>query len=187
MTNSDPKENVPLPPTDRELATQAARGDQAAFQELVDRHAAGLFALAVRMVGNAADAEDVLQETFAGAFTGLARFRQEASVKTWLTQILVRQAARHHRSAGRRRMSSLDVETAQQPASARERLDLRADLGSAIAALSPDHREVILLRELQGMSYDQIADVLKVPRGTVESRLFRARRQLQEALKEQLE
>ncbi len=81
--------------------------DEAAFCEVVDRHAGELFRLAVVLVGNAADAEDVLQETFIGALQGWDRFEGRSSVRTWLTGILVRQAARHHRSRQRGRMESV--------------------------------------------------------------------------------
>ncbi len=176
-------------PTDQELARRSRSGDRRAFHELVERHGRYLLGLAMRLVGQSADAEDIVQETFAGAYRGLAGFRQEASVKSWLTQILILQAARHHREAARRRGR---LQVAQDVVGARPRQpacrdsDLRLDLGSALLALNTEHREVIVLRELQGMSYDEIADVLKLPRGTVESRLFRARRQLQVLLREYL-
>ena len=181
-------ENGQLPPTDRDLVRRARCGDHGAFHELVDRHARGLYGLAVSLVGNPADAEDVLQETFAGAFRGLRSFRGQSSVKTWLSQILVRQAAKHYRTQRRHGAGGLDERAAARPvvASAQQRADLRMDLSGAILALGPEQREVILLRELQGMSYEQIATVLGVPMGTVESRLFRARRHLQDLLKEYL-
>lgn len=178
-------ENNQLPENDWELVKRARLGDQQAFHELVDRHAQALYGLAVSLVGNRADAEDVVQETIAGAFRGLRTFRGQASVKTWLAQILVRQAARHYRTERRHRAARLDrFDLAKPGASSGERQDdLRMDLRSAVLALSPEHREVIALRELQGMAYDEIAEALGVPRGTVESRLFRARRELQELLK----
>jgi len=181
-------ETGPLSPTDHELVSRARSGDRSALHTLVDRHARSLFTLAVRLVGQVADAEDVLQETFAGAFRSLATFREQSSVKTWLTQILILQAAQYHRTRLRHpagRLDGLDV-PARSDGPAGPAVDLRLDLGSALLALCQEHREVIVLRELQGMSYDEMALVLKVPRGTVESRLFRARRQLQHLLKEYL-
>ncbi|MBM4016941.1 MAG: sigma-70 family RNA polymerase sigma factor [Planctomycetes bacterium] len=175
-------------PTDFDLAGRAREGDHSAFHELVDRHAGFLFAVAVSMSGNAADAEDLVQETFAGAFRGLAAFEGRASVKTWLTRILVRQAAGRRRSEGRRRAALARLEAASQADLGQESsdraTDARVDVADAMRSLSPEHREVIALRELQGLSYDEIAEVLGVPRGTVESRLFRARRRMQELLKE---
>ncbi len=171
------------PQSDSELVSQARRGDAAAFHQLVDRHGAALYGLACRLVGNPADAEDVMQEMLAGAFRGLGAFRQQSSVKTWLTRILVRQAARHQRDAARYRLKLHDRAPAAR-LSEQKRADVRMDLDEAIAALSHEHREVIVLRELQGLSYEQIASVLNLPPGTVESRLFRARRELRELLKE---
>ena len=179
-------EDGQAPIADWELAKRARRGDSGAFHELVDRHAASLCGLAVRLTGNAEDAQDALQETFAGAFRGLAGFRSQASVKTWLTRILVRQVARRRRDEKRHPTIRLDDReiSAPQAAGALEQVDIRLDFSRALAALSDEHREVIVLRELEGMSYEQISAVLGLPPGTVESRLFRARRQLQELLKD---
>ena len=180
--------------TDPDLVERARRGEEAAAHEIVDRYARELFGLAFSMVGQAADAEDVLQETFAGAFRGLGSFEGRCSLKTWLTRILVRQAARCHRS--RRTHRTLPLEELSEPAKAilagrapspsANDLDLRMDLAAVLDTLSPDQREVIVLRELQGLSYQEIAEALDIPRGTVESRLFRARRQLAEQLRDYL-
>jgi RNA polymerase sigma-70 factor (ECF subfamily) len=176
--------------TDLELVSRARRGDSAAFHDLLDRHASYLFGVAVSLMGNAADAEDAVQETLLGAFRGMRGFEGRSSVKTWLTSILIRQTAMRHRSAGRRPATSIEsvAEVACGPSasSSTEATDTRIDLMAAIQELSPDHREVVVLRELNGLSYDEIAEALDVPRGTVESRLFRARRQLQERLQEYL-
>ena len=176
--------------TDVELAHRAGEGDEAAGTELVERYAPPLYRLAFALVGNAADAEDVVQETFFGAFRRLSSFEGRASLKTWLSRILVRQAARHHRTRARHR--TVSFERSGEPTAAPQRRsqtvadrdDLKLDLPSVLQGLSPVHREVIVLRELQGLAYDEIADVLDVPRGTVESRLFRARRALRERLRD---
>lgn len=174
-------------PTDVELVHQIRKGDPSAFHELVDRHAPSLFALAVSLSGHAADAEDIVQETFAGAFRGLGAFQGRATVKTWLTRILIRQAARHHRAAGIRKTTLVSL-TEESHSDARgpspqSAADARMDVTAAIKTLGPEHQEVVLLREIQGLSYEEMAEILEIPRGTVESRLFRARRQLQERLK----
>jgi len=176
--------------TDATLVERALRGDEAAAHEIVDRYARELYGLAFSMVGNAADAEDVLQETFAGAFRGLGSFEGRSSLKTWLTRILVRQAARCHRSRRAHPTAPLDelsepakaVLAGRAPSASAEDADLRMDVEAALDTLSPEHREVVVMRELQGMSYQEIAEALGVPQGTVESRLFRARRQLAERL-----
>jgi RNA polymerase sigma-70 factor, ECF subfamily len=175
-------------PTDLELVEKARQGDSAAFHELVDRHARPLFALAFSLSGNAADAEDALQEMFTGAFRGLRGFEGRSSVKTWLVRILVRQVAGRRRKAGRQPTQPLDAaaEATAAVLAPFGSTEARIDVMAAIRTLNPEHRDVVLLREIQGLSYDEIAGVLDVPLGTVESRLFRARQALRERLKEYL-
>ncbi len=169
---------------DKELVAGALRGQGKAFHELVDRHAGRLMGLATVLVGNAADAEDVVQETLAGAFVGLSGFRGESSVKTWLTRILIRQAAGWMRKRGRRRDAMARVGEGVRAAGpgGEAAADARMDVATALAGLSAEHRDVMVLRELEGLSYEEMAAALGVPRGTVESRLFRARRAMQERL-----
>lgn len=178
------------PTTDLELVRRARKGDPSAFHGLVDRYAASLFAMAVSLVGSAADAEDIVQETLAGAFRGIAAFEGRATVKTWLTGILLRQTAAHRRRVARReaRFVALQGVADREPglASPAGAVDTRMDVMAAIQSLSPDHRDVVVLRELEGLSYEEMAEVLGIPRGTVESRLFRARRELQGRLREYL-
>lgn len=174
-------------PDDSELVRQARSGQGDAFHLLVDRHARFLLAMANSLAGPA-DAEDLVQETFAGAFRGLDGFKGQSSFKTWLARILVRQAARH-RQVNRRRNEQLQqrfLTSSEHVFPESHAADVRMDVSRAILALSPEHREVVVLRELQGFSYEQIAEILELPRGTVESRLFRARQALQELLKEYL-
>lgn len=180
-----------MPEADADLLQGARHGDQRALHELVDRHAQRLFGLACSLVGNAEDAEDVVQETFLGALKGIRSFRGLSSVGTWLTSILLKQAARHHR--GRARRWTLPLEGGPEASEARpdrrghglagQSMDVRMDVTAALAGLSAEHREVVVLREFQGMSYAEMAEVLDVPLGTVESRLFRARQELKERLK----
>ncbi|MFO8013912.1 MAG: sigma-70 family RNA polymerase sigma factor [Phycisphaerae bacterium] len=186
--NPDPE---PPQPTDAALLARARGGDDAAFHALVDRHAPGLYVAAVSLVGRAADAEDLLQETFTGAFRGLARFEGRSSVKTWLTAILVRRAAMHRRRARRKDARLVHLSAAADTAAGRPpvtgTVDARLDVMDAIRSLRPEHREAIVLRELQGLAYDEMAEALGVPRGTVESRLFRARQALRERLGDYLD
>ncbi len=183
-----------MQPGDAELVRRARRGDEAACHEIVELYSASLYRFAYSLVGNAADAEDVLQETFSGAFRGLSGFKERASLKTWLSGILVRQAARCHRSRARHKTASLDA-MQENPAGGRSDVmaaprgsdgGMKMDIFETLQQLSADHREVIVLREMQGLSYEEIAGTLGVPRGTVESRLFRARQELKELLKEYL-
>jgi RNA polymerase sigma factor (sigma-70 family) len=170
-----------LCPTEAESASphERERADEATFHDLVDRYANEMYRLAVSLVGNAADAEDVVQETFSGAFQALPNFDGRSSVRTWLSRILVNQAAKWRRRRKVRRTVMLD---AAAPGPSPE-MGLRIDVLGSLETLSPEHREVIALREFQEMSYDEMAEVLGVPRGTVESRLFRARQELRDRLK----
>src|SRR5205807_10382598 len=117
--------------------------------------------------GNAFDAEDLVQETLLGAVTG--HFRGESSVRTWLVRILVNRAGMLRRSRSRKPSGAeLDEKQAASPASAgtaESGVEAKLDLTTMLAALSPEHRQIIVLRELEGLSYEQIAAALHVPRG----------------------
>src|SRR3954468_8566243 len=116
------------------------RHEQAAFHELVDQFSPALFRVAYSMVGNAADAEDVVQETFTAAFSGIGKFRGESSLKTWLMQILARQSARVHRSRGRR--MTIGIKNAEQPVhDPAPASESRLDVIEILQKLSPEHRE----------------------------------------------
>lgn len=173
---------------DTELVSAAADGDASAFHTLVDRHAHHLFRLASMLSRTAADAEDIVQETFAGAFVAIGRFNGRSSVKTWLSRILTRQAARAWNKSRRSRAAvTLDGETeigapSLSTASTATAVDRKIDLAAMLQKLSPEHRQVLVLREMEGLSYIEIAEHLGVPQGTVESRLHRARADLRRHL-----
>jgi RNA polymerase sigma-70 factor (ECF subfamily) len=178
-------EHDPLNPveTDEQLLARSGRGDGDAFHRLVDRHADQLYRVAMSLVGNVADAEDVLQEALAGAYRGARQFQGRSSVKSWLTRIVVTQAAKFWRSRHGRRDLSLDEEAEPPPLSGgTAAVDAKLDLQAAMLKLKHEHREVLVLREIDGLAYDEIAEVLGVPRGTIESRLFRARAELKNRL-----
>lgn len=174
--------------TDIELVRGLAAGDDGAFQALIGRFANDLFGLAYSLVGNAADAEDVVQQTLVVVVNRIGSFEGRSSLKTWLFRIVMNLSSKSLRSRRVRRAMSLndpDQPAAQSIADRRTgaaAVDARMDVMAALDTLSSEHREVLVLRELQGMSYDEIAEALKVPRGTVESRLFRARRELRAKL-----
>src|SRR5947207_8046755 len=134
------------PEANASLLRRLRKGDEAAYHELVDRFSGPLFRIAYSMVSNSADAEDVVQETFAAAFSGIERFRGESSLKTWLTQILVRQSARLQRSRGRRWTLPID-ETQHAGTDEAAATDSKMDVVQMLQTLSPEHREVIVLRE----------------------------------------
>ena len=151
------------------------------------------------MVGDAEDARDIAQETFLRAWTNLRSFEGTAAFGTWLHSIAINQVRsemRRRSAAKRGSPGSLDAmggedDSPFEPASgapgAPEALSTREDvarLRRAIAHLDPEQRETLVLREFQGMSYEEIAEVTGVPTGTVRSRLFRARNELRERLEE---
>jgi RNA polymerase sigma-70 factor, ECF subfamily len=169
-------------PDDAELIRRIGRRDETAFRALVDRHAPYLHGIAYSLTGNRADAEDVVQETFVGVLN--STFRGESQVRTWLVQILVRRVAMLRRTRRRKPAERLKQESA--PATRPKELagaEARLDLAAMLEHLSPEHREVIVLREVQQMSYEEMAATLNVPRGTIESRLHRARNELRERFK----
>ena len=175
--------------SDLDLVRKSAGGDHQAFHALVDRHAKALFRIALSLSASRADAEDLVQETFAGAFKSLARFDGRASVRTWLTRILMRRAADAWRSGRRMRGSiSLDdeagepVNPARAASSPSVAVDRKLDVHMMLQRLAPEHRQVLVLREMHGLSYAEMAQTLGVPQGTVESRLHRAREELKRRL-----
>ncbi len=159
--------------TDAELVRKARHGDVASFHELVDRCAPELYGLALKLCKTAADAEDVLQETFIGAYLGLKKFKGESSVKTWLKKILARQAARLYRRPAEVSLKELDQEPATPPFV--QAVDLRMDVEAAIQWLPPELRQVIVLKAMEGFTYDEIAELLGISQVTVARRLQRAR------------
>jgi RNA polymerase sigma-70 factor (ECF subfamily) len=177
-----PEPRVAVVPSDVELLRRIAHGHQDAFRELVDRHSRYLFGIAYSLTGHSSDAEDVVQETFVAVIN--SKFRGESAVRTWLVQILIRRAAMLRRSK-RRSTTSLDGAKDASAVAARGTggSDAKLDLAVMLEALSVEHRQVIVLRELEGMTYEEMAIALDVPRGTVESRLHRARNELRERFK----
>jgi RNA polymerase sigma-70 factor (ECF subfamily) len=181
-----------LEATALELLRAAGGGDDGAFHALIDRHAAALFRVAMSMSRNRADAEDLMQETMVGAYRGLKTFAARSSVKTWLLQIMTRQAAKAwHRSRHRRATLSLHAPKDERSQQTRDdaalatrasstAVERKIDVMQVLDAMSPAHREVLVLREIRGLSYEEMAQVLDVPRGTVESRLSRARAEFRE-------
>ncbi len=174
--------------SDSDLVGRGVHGDARALHALVDRYARYLFRVAYSLTGHVADAEDLVQETFLACFAGLARFEGRSTFRTWLVSILSRQAAELRRRQGVRRTASLaatgELVAPAEREPGRGGADLRLDLGEALGHLSPEHREVLVLREYGGLSYQEIADALALPRGTVESRLHRARLELRQRMRE---
>jgi RNA polymerase sigma-70 factor (ECF subfamily) len=189
-----PKENADLSDHSPGLVRDARVGKEQAFNEIVDQYGRDLFRLALSLVRNPEDAEDLVQEVFIAAFEQLDRFEGRSTLKTWLIGILLRKVARFHRYQRIRRTVSLhdlveSVRTAfgdSRNVHAAKEVELRLDITAMLETLSRKHREVLVLREILGLSYEEIGETLRVPAGTVESRLFRARQDLRERFKEYL-
>lgn len=179
---------------DRTLVVEAAAGNREAFDELVGRYRTRVYNLARILTGGDADAEDLVQDTFVRAFRGIARFRGDSAFRTWLYRIAVNVIRSHVAQKGRRMQvvttSSTPGEEEREPAIERvrsaENLEAtvvrRHMIDRALAALPEEMRTVITLRDVQGLEYHEIAEVTGLPLGTVESRVFRARRRLRPLL-----
>lgn len=174
-----------------ELARRAAGGDEDAFAQLVGLHEKKVYGLALRMCGNPEDAADAAQEAFLAAWKGLPRFRGEAGFSTWLYRLTSNAAIDHLRRVKRQRGEvSLDgggpgldaVDDAPSPQAQAEETELREAVAEGLSMLSEDHRQALLLRELRGLSYEEIASELRVDLGTVKSRISWARGSLRKIL-----
>lgn len=188
--------------TDWDLVRLAGGGDKEAFRELVERYQRRVLAVVMGMLHDREAALEVTQETFIKAFRSIGRFKGDASFYTWVYRIAVNLAIDHQRREWRRpladstRTSGSDGQTEDlldrigdedprgDPFEAAKDSELRARVLAAIDELTPDHKAVILLRELEGLSYEEISRVMQCSKGTVMSRLHYARKKLQARLKE---
>jgi len=186
---------------DWDLVRRTREGDRGAFRTLVERYQRKMAGLAVGMLRDPDDALDVVQDAFAKAYQNLDRFKGDSSFYTWLYRITVNLCIDHQRREGRIVRISLDASddgdapstpgvsdesAGADPVRGVQDAELRRRLEHAMAELTPEHRAVILLREVEGLSYDEISQALDCPKGTVMSRLHYARRQLQDKLRELL-
>ncbi len=174
-----------------ELVRAAAEGDQDAFAQLVRQYEDQVYRLALRMCPDPEDARDVAQEAFLSAWRGLPAFRREAGFATWLYRLTANAAIDHLRRTRRQRGNvSLDDEELQLdavdegpgPQQSAERRELREAVADGLRRLPDGHRAVLVLREFQGMSYQEIAETLSMDLGTVKSRISRARAALRKIL-----
>jgi RNA polymerase sigma-70 factor (ECF subfamily) len=169
---------------ERDLVRRAKGGDKFAFEQLVEAHAPRLYTLAVRMLGSRADADDALQETLIRAWSALPRFRGDAQLSTWLYRIALN--AVHDQRARARPTAELIDEWADRVDRFEQGL-LGDALQRALAALPDDYREAVVLYDVLGASYAEVAELQGVAEGTVKSRIFRGRRELAALLEGQTE
>ena len=196
---------------DNDLVRMTLAGDKEAYRALVERHQGRLLTTALDIVKTREDAEDVVQETFVKAFLSLGQFKGQSSFYTWLYRICFNMAIDIRRKAGRRGGTHLEFkeqvgvnraavmdgaretgaggvadrpQNVEGPHDALARKELGRKIQEVLGELSEEHRAVIMLREVDGLDYEEIAQAIGVPKGTVMSRLFYARKALQKALEE---
>lgn len=165
---------------DELLVRRAQRGDRFAFEALVERHQDRLYTLAARVLGSREDAADAVQEALVRAWLALPKFRRDARFSTWLYRICMNAA---YDARSRRRLSA--VEEPPEPADPRDRFaerELSADLQRALNGLDETYRVAVVLYDVLGCSYAEIAELTEVPEGTVKSRIFRGRSELAKLL-----
>ena len=184
---------------DLQYVTLCQKGEVDAFAVLVERHQKKMLNIAYRMTGDYDEACDVTQEAFIAAYKSIKQFKAEAKFSTWLYRIVInysKNRLKQLRSRSGHEIVSIDdsgevkSESAGNPSMSHdsnpgidmERREREAHVQQCVNSLDAEHREVLVLRDIQGFSYDEIKDILKVPDGTVKSRLSRARNALKDCL-----
>ena len=179
--------------SDAECVRRVQRGETDAFEPLVRRHEKTIFNLVYRMLGDAEEAAEVSQEVFLSAFRAAGQFRGDANFSTWLYRIAINHASTRRKTLNSRQRKVVPIESADSlhdpqpgPLEILEKQEIREKVQFALNQLEPDDAAVILLRDLQDVSYNEVAHVLEIPVGTVKSRLHRARQALKSRLKSYL-
>lgn len=184
--------------TEQELVERAQKGDETAFEVLVTDNEKRIYNLCRRLTGNPEDAAELTQEAFLNAWRGLSRFQGESSFSTWLYRLASNACIDFLRKEKRRQNLSMtvsldDEEEARQvelpderyaPERELERTEVRQAVAAGLERLTPEHRQVLVMREINGLSYAEIGAVLGLEEGTVKSRIARARNALRKVLTE---
>ena len=180
--------------TEQELVHSAQKGDTSAFGQLVEAHQSKIYTLCYRMTGNAEDAADITHEVFLSAWRSLSRFQVQSSFGTWIYRLSTNASIDFLRREKRRQVLSMTMEEDSEERQAQvpderysphrllEQKEARQAVANALAALSPEHRQVLVLREMEGLSYQEIGRLLDLEEGTVKSRIARARLALRDFL-----
>lgn len=174
---------------DRELVERARGGDESAFREILDNYTPRIFALVSGMISDRSEVEDVVQEVFFKVYRKMEGFAWKSAFYTWVYRIALNTATDHLKKRRNKSAASLEELTGfdvpdagPTPAAGLSSDELRQALAVAIGELPEKYRNIIVLREYEDLAYDEIADVLDCSKGTVESRLFRARARLKEKM-----
>jgi RNA polymerase sigma-70 factor, ECF subfamily len=176
--------------SDEQVVERALSGEPEAFSEIVRRWERRIFALSFGMLGREEDARDATQETFLAAFRNLRAFRGEAKVSSWLHRIAVNQCITRQRRAKVRGETALEDEAEKNaaafaipadasPARTVESLERSVAVKRAVSSLPPDLRQVVIMKEFEELTFQEISEALELPLSTVKSRLYTALRQLQ--------
>lgn len=198
-SSSNPETAVPEGPGDQELVARCQKGDTGAFNELITRYRQRCFSMIYQMVRNEDDAWDLAQDGFVRAWRSIGHFKGQSSFYTWLYRVMTNVALdwirkKHIQGAqefddtvGLRRIEPGAVTAPKAVLEPSERLadgEIRQRINAAIEKLSPEHRTVVVLREIEGLEYTEIAEAMDCSIGTVMSRLFYARKKLQSLLQD---
>ena len=178
---------------DHRLIAECLQGDTAAYGVLVRRYQDRLYNTVYRLVDNAEDAYDVVQEAFLNAYQSLDSFKGDSLFFTWLYRIAVNTAISLKRKQrpvvsidasrnGEQGIEPLDLAESNRPGHAMEQAEQERRIHQALARLSPEHRAVLVMKDMEGQKYEIMAEILQVPIGTIRSRLHRARLELRELL-----
>jgi RNA polymerase sigma-70 factor, ECF subfamily len=175
---------------DQEIVAQCRDGDRDAFAKLVQKYQSRVLTLAARILDNRSEAEDVAQDIFVKVFQSLQEFRGASRFSTWLYRITVNHCLNYIRRRTRQQQTLITAEPEERrqesltsnPHRTLEQKERWALVQAKLQMLSPEYRTILLLRDFEGLSYEEIADVLQLEGGTVKSRLHRARMELKALL-----
>lgn len=182
--------------SDELLLRRACKGDVQAFEELMQSHESRIYAIALRMMGNREDAQDCAQEAMVRIYRAMGSFKGQSALATWIYRITMNTCLDELRRRKARKVTSLDslVDTGWSPTDTGDtpeehglRVEKQNALNQAIQSLPDDMRAAIILRDVKGYSYDEIASILDANVGTIKSRISRGREKLREILSKQSE
>jgi RNA polymerase sigma-70 factor (ECF subfamily) len=169
---------MPEPEDEIACVARCLKGDASAFEPLVTRYQRVLFTVALRLLGNADDARDATQNTFVRAYVRLDTFDPSRRFFSWIYRIAVNESLNLRRAQRPHEPLPATLETSDGAMDRLEARELSERVQAALMTLSPEHREVVVMRHFADLSYDEIADTLDIPAKTVKSRLFSARQRL---------